>query len=165
MVKQREFPTDILINGKESTDYYRDSFSVQVNRNELSSVDVYHAIFGYMPKPVQVAMDIRNVVMTRLGFKGATSNMSLPLDEIKEGEKAGFLTFELVSEKEVVTSSSEKNMDLWLSVAKLSDDEFAVSTLVNLKTRSGKIYMSFIKPFHKVVATYSIRSALKSGRI
>lgn len=54
-------------------------------------------------------------------------------------------------------------MDMWLSVMRLSDNEFALSTLVNLKTRSGKIYMAFVKPFHKFVAKYCLRQALKRG--
>ncbi|MBW3698243.1 DUF2867 domain-containing protein [Vibrio sp. T187] len=165
MVEQREFPIQTQVNGKESGDFYRDSFVVKTSKLDLSSVTVYHAIFGHMPKPVRIALQVRNAVMTRLGFTGASSNMSLPEEEIVEGGQAGFLTFELVSEQEVITMATENNMDMWLSVYKLPNQEFAVSTLVNLKTRSGKLYMAVIKPFHKIVAKYCIKSALKEGRI
>jgi len=54
---------------------------------------------------------------------------------------------------------------MWLSVLKLSEQEFAISTLVNLKTTSGKVYMILIKPFHKLVAKHCIKQALRAGRI
>jgi len=45
-------------------------------------------------------------------------------------------------------------MDMWLSVLKVSEQEFSISTLVNLKTKTGKLYMAFIKPLNKLVAKY-----------
>jgi len=91
--------------------------------------------------------------------------MSLAYEDIREGQEAGFLIIDKVSELELVCVAYEKNMDMWLSVLKVSDDQFAISTLVNLKTKVGKVYMIFIKPFHKIVAKYCIKQALKSGRI
>jgi len=93
--------------------------------------------------------------------------MSLSLNEIEDGRKAGFLNIELVTDADanVVCGAYEHNMDMWLSVMKTLDHEFAVSTLVNLKTKSGKIYMAMIKPFHKVVAKYCIHQAIKAERL
>lgn len=165
MISEIDFPTGTSVNGKESEHFFRDSFLVRVSREGLQAKQVYHGIFGYLPKSVRLALKLRNSVMKWSGFSASNTEMSLPLDDIKAGNKAGFLTIEQVSDKEVVCGAYEKNMDMWLSVMRLSDTEFAVSTLVNLKTRSGKLYMAAIKPFHKFVATYSIKQALKAGRI
>lgn len=54
---------------------------------------------------------------------------------------------------------------MWISVLKLSEQKFAVSTLVKLKTKTGKVYMTFIKPFHKLVAKYCIKQTLSASRI
>ncbi|WP_415900977.1 DUF2867 domain-containing protein [Neptuniibacter sp. QD48_11] len=165
MISEIEFPSTTTINGKESESYYRDSFQVSVRHNGLNAKDVYHRIFGYMPKSIQLALKIRNAVVKMFGFSASSTEMSLSLNEIEEGRKAGFLNIELVTDGEVVCGAYEPNMDMWLSVMKTSDHEFAVSTLVNLKTKSGKIYMAMIKPFHKVVAKYCIHQAIKTGRL
>ncbi len=165
MITEIAFPSDTEINGKESDSHYRDSFKVQVSVEGLDAKQVYHSIFGYLPKSVQLALKVRNSIVKLFGFAASDTEMSLPLEEIKTGRKAGFLTIESVTESEVICGAYESNMDMWLSVLKLSEQEFAVSTLVNLKTRSGRLYMAFIKPFHKLVAKYSIRQALKAGRI
>ncbi|WP_201778247.1 DUF2867 domain-containing protein [Thalassomonas viridans] len=150
---------------KELNPYYCDSFKVKTSKKDLEAIEVYHSIFGFLPMPVQWALKIRNSIVKWLGFSASNTEMSLPLEDIVEGKKAGFLTIELVSDSEIICGAYEPNMDMWLSVLKISEQEFAVSTLVNLKTTSGKLYMAFIKPFHKLVAKYCIKQALKADRI
>lgn len=165
MISEIDFPNKSTLNGKESESHYQDSFKVMVNVNNLDAKEVYHRIFAYLPNSVQLAMKIRNAIVKLFGFSASNTEMSLALDDIKEGNKAGFLTIEKVTQTELVCGAYEKNMDMWISVLKLAEQEFAVSTLVNLKTKSGKLYMAFIKPFHKVVAKHCIKQALKAGRI
>jgi len=165
LVYEIEFPAEAEINGKESQSYFRDSFKFRTNKTNLGAKNVYHSIFGFLPAPVQWALKIRNAIVKCFGFSASNTEMSLPLEDIVAGKKAGFLTIDAVSETEVICSAYEPNMDMWLSILKLSEHEFAVSTLVNLKTTSGKCYMNLIKPFHKLVAKYCIKQALKSGRI
>ena len=165
LVYEIDFPAETKVNGKEKDTYYCDAFKVKVNLPHLEAKNVYHSIFGFLPKPVQLALKVRNGIVKYFGFSASNTEMSLPLEQIQAGQKAGFLTIESVSDTEVICGAYEPNMDMWLSVLKLSEQEFAVSTLVNLKTRVGKVYMMFIKPFHKIVAKYCIKQAIKAGRI
>lgn len=165
MITEIDFPSDTVICGRESGAFYRDSFRVCVSKKGQGAREVYHGIFGHLPRSVQLALKVRNSAVKLIGFSASNTNMGLTIDEIQTGKKAGFLTIEAASDSEVVCGAYEKNMDMWISVLKLSEQEFAISTLVNIKTRAGKVYMAFIKPFHKLVAIYSIRQALKAGRI
>lgn len=165
MVSEMEFPINTKINGKEQNSYYRDSYKVQVSKTDLEAKNVYHSIFAFLPKPVRFALIVRNSVVSYFGFAVSETEMCLPIEDIEAGKKAGFLNIELVEPSEVVCSAYEHNMDMWLSVLKLSEQEFSVSTLVNLKTKTSKVYMVLIKPFHKLVAKYCIKQALKAGRI
>ena len=165
MIREMDFPTASQINGKEKGVCYQDAFTFSVTKSGLSAVHVYHGIFAHLPKPVQIAMKVRNSIVKWFGFSAGDTEMSLALEDIKVGARAGFLVFEVVAENEIITAAYDKNMDMWLSVMRLSDQQYVVATLVNLKTRTGKFYMTLIKPFHKLVAKYSIAQALKSGRI
>lgn len=54
---------------------------------------------------------------------------------------------------------------IWISVLKISESEYTVSTLVNMKTIASRVYLYIIKPFHKVLAKYAIKHAIKQKRI
>jgi len=165
VVKEIPFPTQSLVEGKESSRFYRDSFKFSSSKTNLDAKRVYHAIFAYLPNSVQRALKVRNAIVKPFGFSASNTEMSLPLEEIKSGKKAGFLTIEQVTDEEVVCGAYENNMDMWLSVMKVAEGEYAVSTLVNLKTTTGRLYMALIKPFHKLVAKYCIKQAIKAGRL
>jgi|TARA_B100000745_G_scaffold75347_1_gene45570 hypothetical protein len=164
-ISEIQFPQKTTIQNKASAPYYRDAFKVVVTKHGLEAKQVYHGIFGFIPKPVQWALKLRNALVKWIGFAASDTEMALPLEEIATGKKAGFLVIEGVTEEELVCGAYEKNMDIWLSVLRLSEQEFAISTLVNLKTRSARWYMALIKPFHQRIAKYTIRQALKAGRI
>lgn len=165
MICEVPFPEQTYVNGKEGPAFFRDCFQVEVNKAGLDAKQVYQRIFGFIPKPVQWALKARNLVMEKFGFRAGDIQLQLSVEEMAVGRQAGFLTLAHVAETEVVSASSEANMDIWISVLRTSDSTFAISTLVNLKTPASKLYMLCIKPFHKLIAVYTIKQALKAGRI
>ncbi|WP_198419138.1 DUF2867 domain-containing protein [Motilimonas pumila] len=81
------------------------------------------------------------------------------------GNGAGCLTIESAKVDNVACAIYERNVDMQLSVLKLSEQVFAISTLINLITRAGKAYITLIKPFHKQVSKYCICCTPKAGRV
>jgi len=165
VVSEISVPESSRLNMRIGVDHYRDAFSFTVNQENLSAVQVYQAIFGYLPKPVQLLLKVRNVLVKPFGFAASDTKMALELNDIRVGAKAGFLSVEAAEEHELICAAYDKNMDMWLSVMRVGERDFVLSTLVNLKTPLGRAYMAVIKPFHKRVAVYSVRKALASGRI
>jgi len=165
LIQEIEFPRGTSLYGKESEFYYRDSYKLNSKKLNYDAKHIYYGIFGVLPKPAQWMMAFRNAIMKWFGFSVGNFDTNLLLENIEEGKKAGFLTIESVTNREVVSGSYEKHMDIWISVLKLSDSEFAVSTLVNMKTNASRVYLKIIKPFHKVLAKYAIRHAINNKRI
>lgn len=165
MVQEIDFPSNTLLNGKESQYFFRDSYHVSSSNTELVAKHIYHAVFGFIPKPAMWMMKLRNLIMGWFGFSTGNFDPHLTLEQIEEGKEAGFLTIETVTDQEVVSAAYASNMDMWISVLKLSDSEFAFSTLVNMKTRGSRLYLELIKPFHRLLAKYAIRDAIKKNRI
>lgn len=56
-------------------------------------------------------------------------------------------------------------MAIWLTVKRVSQSQFIVATEVELRTLKGRVYMAIIKPFHRFIAPFCIRYALKMNRI
>ena len=159
------FNDECYIGRYVSDEHFKDMFIFSSQKLSLTAKEVYHGIFAYLPSSVVWLLKVRNQLVRYIGFSATNSKMSASLNDIQTGMQAGFLTFKLVSDKEVICSSSEKNMDLWLSVSRLSDTQFSVATVVNLKTWQGRWYMAVIKPFHKLIAPYCIKRALSANRI
>lgn len=74
-----------------------------------------------MPRPVQLALSFRNTLVRYLGFSVSNTEITLPLEDIQNGQNAGYLIVESVASSEVICAAYEANMDMWLSVLKLSE--------------------------------------------
>ncbi len=164
-VKSAEFPHDLNIPCKSHFPCYQDAFLVTTTKQSLSATQVYFAIFAELPKGVTLLLRIRNKIVRYFAFKASESTMAGSLDNIRVGQKAGFLKYVYVSELEVVSFCEERNMAMWLSVKRVEDNSFVIATRVELRTWQARIYMALIKPFHRVIAPVCIRSALRQGKI
>lgn len=144
---------------------YQDAFMFTTNKADLTAQQVYFAIFAELPQWVKGLLTLRNKVVALFGFLATDNNMGSSLTSMKTGERAGFLRYQLVSDEQVVSTSEEPNMAIWLTVKRVSQSQFIVATEVELRTLKGRVYMAIIKPFHRFIAPFCIRYALKMNRI
>lgn len=144
---------------------YKDAFMFTANKADLTAQKVYFAIFAELPQWVKGLLTLRNKVASLFGFLATDNNMGSSLTSMKTGESAGFLRYQLVSDEQVVSTSEEPNMAIWLTVKRVSQSQFIVATEVELRTLKGRVYMAIIKPFHRFIAPFCIRYALKMNRL
>tara|TARA_R110002072_G_scaffold271474_2_gene431477 strand:- start:13491 stop:13877 length:387 start_codon:yes stop_codon:yes gene_type:complete len=111
LVKEIDFPVESLLYGKKAEFFYRDSYKLISHKVGFDAKHIFHGIFGHLPKTAQWLMALRNSIMKWFGFSVGDFEPNLLLENIKEGENAGFLFIESVTSKEVVSASYEKNMD------------------------------------------------------
>ena len=164
-IKSVAMPKNLRVTKIESGSVYHDTFEFNSMSQCVNAKQAYFAIFGYLPKSVQRLLKLRNWIVSFFGFNATNTQMSSSYDDIETGKQAGFLRYTHVSKQEVVSFAEEPNIAIWLSLKNQGGSIFTVSTFVSLKTKRGKIYMTLIKPFHRFVAPYCIRSALVAGRI
>ena len=165
MVREINFPQSSALYNKKFQYSFRDAYLVPIQDKNLEASHVYYEVFSSLPKPVSSLMNLRNSIAEFFGFEASSAEMCGELENIVVGHKAGFLTFESVSLTEVIATADEDNMQIWISVLEISTKEYAVSTLVHLKTKSSRWYMKIIQPFHKWVAKYTINQKIKQNRL
>lgn len=165
MVSEVNFPPQTLLNGKEEHSYYRDSFLVNVSRRNLAAKYVYHSVFAYLPNFIYRFYKFRNSIAKILNLSEVNYPVYFQYNDIYQSRKIGLLTFDKISEAELVVVSYGKNMDIWVSVLKVTDTRFIISTLVNFNNNKGRLYMKCIRPLHQVLTKFCIRQALNSGRL
>lgn len=165
MVSEVNFPPQTLLHGKEDESYYRDSFLVNTSRRNLAAKYVYHSVFAYLPNFIYRLYKLRNAVAKRFNFLELSYPMYFQYNELYQGRKIGLLTFDKIAELELVVVAYEKNMDVWVSVLKVTDTRFIISTLINFKNKKGRLYMRCLQPLHQILTKFCIKQALKGGRL
>ena len=165
MVSEVNFPSQTLLNGMENESYYRDSFLVNTSRRNLAAKYVYHSVFGYFPNFIYRLYKFRNNIANRFNFTEISFPVYFNYNDIYQGRKIGPLIFDKISESELVVVAYEKNMDVWVSVLKITDTRYVISTLTNFKNKKGRLYMRCIQPLHQILTKFCIKQALKGGRL
>lgn len=165
MIIETHFPEKSALYDKQFEYSFRDAYLVLTRKESLDAIRVYYEVFSSLPKPVNSLMELRNTIAAFLGFESGSAKMCGELEDIYVGQQAGFLTFEAVSTTEVIATAVEDNMQIWISVLEVSTSEYVISTLVHLKTKSSRWYMKIIQPFHKWVAKYTVKQAIKQNRL
>lgn len=165
MVSEVNFPEQTLLHGKEEDSFYRDAFLVNPTRSNLPAKYVYHSVFGHFPNFILSFYRIRNRIARLFNRSEVSYPTYFSYNDIYQGGKIDFVTFEKISAAEVVVVANEKNMDIWVSVLRVSDRRFIISTLINFKSKKGRIYMRLIRPLHQMATKYCIRQAIKARRL
>ncbi|MBB1488671.1 DUF2867 domain-containing protein [Oceanospirillum sediminis] len=164
-VKDIPVPESHYLTEKRQKRYFHDALTVPLQKSELRPDQIQIAIFSHMPDWVNNMMAIRNRLVRSLGFNTEGNLMEqTPPERLQEGDQVGFLSIIHQSEQDIISYSEDKHMQFYLGVSK-TDTSAIVSTLVNPKTRTGWLYLQFIRPFHWLIARAVLHNAVKKKRI
>lgn len=142
----------------EKTDF-EDAYAFRSQSAGLSMEDIYIRIFNTAPLWVEYAMRLRNVLVAPFGLKTEIEKNRPPM--IKEGEKSGIFRIYKILENEIVAGEDDKHLNFRVSVHRnmVSSPVITVSTIVQYNNAFGRMYMTLISPFHKMV----VKSILKAS--
>lgn len=154
-------PTDSHIRSFLTKIDFEDAYAFQTAACSESIEEVYIKIFTTAPAWVVAAMRLRNLLVSPFGLK-TEMDKRRPIS-LKEGEKTGIFRIYRIFENEVVAGENDKHLDFRVSVHRSANDSstITVSTLVQYNNAFGKMYMSLIAPFHKMVVKSLLKSSLQ----
>lgn len=145
--------------------YFRDAYRVPLSRKELGIVDIFSGIFAHHPLWMKLLLIIRNKIASLAGLDAPNASEILHV-EIKDryvvGEKIGAWPIFWLSEDEILAGRNNKHMDFRLSVLKIPDGDrtsVVVSTICTVHNLPGKLYLSFVVPFHR----YGVRKLMANA--
>jgi hypothetical protein len=140
---------------------YSDTFKMVVKNQNISIENIYIDMFSSMPKWINKLMNIRNKLVSIVGLK-VDSLEPKKVTELKIGEKVGMFTIYAISKNEVIAGEDDKHLDFRVSVLRV-DEDVMVSTFVKYNNLFGKVYMSLILPFHKVIVKAMMKNYIKNS--
>ncbi|WP_125721347.1 DUF2867 domain-containing protein [Pseudoalteromonas rubra] len=152
------------LQAKARAHHFRDALQITLDTPSLTPSQLQYRIFNTMPGWVTHLMRLRNRLVAVFGFSVGQNNVVPASDELHVGDKAGFLSVCEKYPEEIISCAEDRHMAFFLSVKK-QHNTVIVSTLVNPKTLTGRIYLNAILPFHYVIARSVIHNAKMAGRL
>lgn len=155
---------DSLIHEATPTPSFSDCFKVSFEPKKYISRDelVYRCFTSFTKGWVEKLFELRNALVKPFGLK--TSGKEKPVYDfnkpiVKNGYVGFFEVIDLNAE-EVLLYADDSHLEAYFAIfVNQSDNKAEVQaiTTVNTRNRFGRIYLSTIMPFHKLI----IRSMLK----
>lgn len=139
---------------------FEDTFSTTNHADNLE--DVTKLVFAHMPKWVIVLLNVRNQLVKLIGLKS-----DKPVDyneDFKVGGYMGFFKIMSLTDNEVMLGANEDHLNFRALVKRQTSNSFniQVTTLVEYNNAKGKMYMSIVKPFHRLVVRNMVKQAYKA---
>lgn len=144
---------------------FQDSYCIKLSNPKISIETIYLNIFNYTPKWIDRLLKIRNKIVSIFGLKTGLEGKKLSFEkDIIVNNKIGLFIIYAVTDTEIIAGEVDKHLNFVVSVLK-QENQVIVSTLVKYNNLFGKIYMTLIMPFHKLVVKSMLKNAVKNGRI
>jgi hypothetical protein len=145
-----------------------DAYSIELPAGASTNPELLaRFIFSQQPAWINSLMTLRDAFVAGLGLKTAKQLDSLAVKD-KAG-RVGIFKIYSTSQTEIVLGEDDKHLDFRLSVlcagqpSLTGTRRLTVSTVVHCHNRLGRLYISLIAPFHRVVVQASLRRAARVG--
>ncbi len=166
-IKKEKLPEDSLIeSGFYKIDYF-DNYTCEINyKGELGVENCALSLFGQYTNWIMVLLRIRNFIVKYLGLKydyekymESFNNKTIPY----LGKRYGAFKVCGIKNNELLFGENDKHLDFKASVIlDKNGDVYKVqlATVVKYNNLLGRVYIYFIKPFHKIIVKYSLRKMI-----
>jgi hypothetical protein len=150
---------------------FSDAYQVQLSNAGQTPQEIYEAIFNYPPAWVPPLFVVRGWLAKLLGLKHlpvAFGPRAKSPRSYQPGERAGLFRVYSSDPFELILSEDDRHLDFRLSICKTKSEAgvlVTISTVVLMHNRVGRIYMTVVEPFHRVLARSMVQRAADCGRL
>lgn len=142
---------------------FSDTFATTNHLNTLEEITTL--VFKTTPKWVQHLLKLRNKLVGLIGLKN-----SIPDDyneEFTEGGYVSFFKIYQINTDEVILGLDDSHLNFRAIINKITADSYniKVTTLVEYNNLKGKIYMTVVKPFHRLVVMSMVKKAYRTSSL
>lgn len=136
---------------------FADTFSTRNHKDSLE--EITKIIFNSPPKWLAVLMGIRNLIVGIFRLK-----TSLPDDyqeAFVEGAYVSFFKIYQIEPEEIILGADDIHLNFRAVIQRKNEEQYniKVTTLVEFNNRLGRIYMTVIKPFHRMIIKVLVKKA------
>jgi hypothetical protein len=142
---------------------YADSFSAALERTDTEPEELVVAFFNSMPSWVDRLMGLRNWLVSFLGLKVGTVDLSSIHPPFSEGQQVGIFKIVRMTQDEVVLGETDKHLDFTtsLGIERGEMDKLVISTVVKTHNLFGRVYLFVVTPVHRLIVRVQIKRMAK----
>ena len=139
---------------------FADSYSMTIEGQNLDAVSATQAVMGRNPAWISNLMQARNKIVAPLGLK--------PAPDKKLTLENSIGTFPLISKSasQVILGMNDKHLDfrILVDVSNLDNGKQTITASTFVKTHNllGRIYLGFVKPFHRIIVPTMLAQVVKA---
>ena len=165
------FPVASALPGHLEVVSFTDSYSVDLDRPEMTIQSIYLALFAHHPWWARALLLLRTRIVSLFGIGGPTARQMARIeieDAYTVGEKIGLFTLVAQDQDEIIAGGNDRHLDFRVSVLRLrrdSADRVVVTTVVKTHNLFGRIYLAMILPFHRFGVKHMLWSAAANRRL
>lgn len=136
---------------------FADTFSTTNHVHSLE--EIANKVFNYYPKWLELLFLFRNNLVKLLGLK-----TKIPDDYHEDFVEGGYIKFFRIydiSENELILGLNDEHLNFRAIIFRnqLEHYNIKMTTIVEYNNKTGKLYMSLIKPFHRWVVRAMLKKA------
>jgi hypothetical protein len=139
--------------------YFHDCYLMPLAHSGRPALDIFLATVARSPRWVEAMMGLRNRVVRLFGLKDLGHLGTLPplkeASAYKVGDRVGIFTLLSATDDEVIVGDDDRHLHVKVSLCKVIRDgheAVAMTTVVHIHNRLGRLYMLFVAPMHRIIA-------------
>ncbi len=150
---------------------FSDAYEVPLSQPNLRVEEAYWAVFGAEPAWVRWLMNLRGHMAVRLGLMhpfGTAPASPEDVPAFQPGVRVGPFTVQSMTDQELIVGDDDLHLNFRISALKserAGQTFLTISTAVEIHNNLGRLYMFVVKPFHRFIAPFMIRRAVRLGRL
>lgn len=137
---------------------WADAYEIELAGQRLSAIEAARRTLGSMPAWARRLLALRNAIGRFVGLKTGAGR------SIGEGQRIGMFPILAESPRQVVLGLDDWHLDFRIVVDAVDDGNggtrLRTTTLVRRKNYFGRLYISAVTPFHRLIVPLTLRGAL-----
>ncbi len=159
-----KIPTESIYKKHISKIDFHDTFSVSLATADMPIEEIFLSVFSHTPAWIENLLKLRNAIVSVFGLKTDGENQQTTLENVRIGEEIGLFKIYDITDNEIIAGEDDKHLNFRVSVLKKKNKVFT-STFVQYNNLFGRIYMTIVMPFHKLIVKAMLKNAIKNKRI
>ena len=138
---------------------FADAFRCEIDEQGLDAISASRRVFARPPAWIRRLLRLRNLLVAPLGLKGTPEAAGA-----QSQARIGFFPIVSQSAERVVLGFDDKHLDFRVVVDSAPTDggsRITATTLVRQHNRIGRVYLTLILPFHRIIVPAMLAQAGK----
>lgn len=146
--------------GRDAVPDYIDEFSTVLERDDVEEWEMVAALFHSAPGWFDVLARLRDRIVRVFGLRTASNNPRIIPPPYLPGMRMGFFRVIHVIPGEALLGDEDAHLDFRTALRLKRDGGrtwLTVSTVVHTRNRFGRIYLTLVRPVHRLVVPIMLK--------